>query len=63
MSPAELIQETLADHAATVARFRDQCSDVIAAMGEETVACLKRGGKICFFGNGGSAADSQHFAT
>lgn len=63
MSAAHLIQETFADHAATVARFQEQCSDVIAAMGAQTVACLQAGGKICFFGNGGSAADSQHLAT
>lgn len=63
MSAADLIQETFADHAATVARFQKQCSDVIAAMGEATVSALRAGGKICFFGNGGSAADSQHLAT
>ncbi len=32
-------------------------------MAARIVACLRDGGKICFFGNGGSAADSQHFAT
>ncbi len=58
-----IIHETLEDHAATVARFQDQCSSVIAEMAARTVACLRDGGKICFFGNGGSAADSQHFAT
>jgi len=26
------------------------------------INCLKRGGKVIFFGNGGSAADSQHLA-
>ncbi|MFC1658331.1 SIS domain-containing protein [Candidatus Omnitrophota bacterium] len=26
------------------------------------IDCLKKGGKVIFFGNGGSAADSQHFA-
>jgi len=26
------------------------------------ISCLKRGGKVIVFGNGGSAADSQHFA-
>ena len=63
MSAAALIQDTFADHAATVARFQEQCSEVIAAMGEATVSSLRAGGKICFFGNGGSAADSQHLAT
>ncbi len=64
MTEAEhLIRETLEDHAAVVARFQEQCSDVIAEMAARTVACLRAGGKICFFGNGGSAADSQHFST
>jgi len=58
-----IIRETLEDHAATVARFQDRCSSVISEMAARTVACLRDGGKICFFGNGGSAADSQHFAT
>lgn len=26
-------------------------------------ACIRQGGKILFFGNGGSAADAQHLAT
>lgn len=60
---ARIIQETLDDHAATVARFREECGGVISEMAARTVACLQNGGKICFFGNGGSAADSQHFAT
>lgn len=63
MPAFDLIQETFADHAATVSRFQEQCSGVIAAMAARTVSCLEAGGKICFFGNGGSAADSQHFAT
>lgn len=58
-----IIRETLDEHAATVARFREACSGTIAEMAARTVACLREGGKICFFGNGGSAADSQHFAT
>lgn len=30
---------------------------------EAAVACIDGGGKILFFGNGGSAADAQHLAT
>lgn len=63
MSPSDLIHNTFVDHAATVARFHEQCAGVIEAMAERTVMCLREGGKICFFGNGGSAADSQHLAT
>jgi D-sedoheptulose 7-phosphate isomerase len=58
-----IIRETFEDHLATVARFQDQCSAILSEMAARIVACLRDGGKICFFGNGGSAADSQHFAT
>lgn len=34
----------------------------VAALAEDMAGCLDRGGKILFFGNGGSAADSQHLA-
>lgn len=34
----------------------------IAAAAQAMVACLKNGGKIMACGNGGSAADAQHFA-
>ncbi|EAH8942251.1 D-sedoheptulose 7-phosphate isomerase [Campylobacter coli] len=34
----------------------------IAKVGELLYECLKKGGKILICGNGGSAADSQHFA-
>ena len=34
----------------------------IEAVAAKMVACLKQGGKILVCGNGGSAADAQHFA-
>lgn len=37
-------------------------SSIIAAMAEALIGCLRRGGKILFCGNGGSAADAQHLA-
>jgi D-sedoheptulose 7-phosphate isomerase len=36
--------------------------DQVALAADMIVKCLKRNGKIIVFGNGGSAADSQHFA-
>ncbi len=63
MAPEELIEQTVADHIAVVERFQAACADVIREMGLVTVDTLRAGGKICFFGNGGSAADSQHLAT
>lgn len=34
----------------------------LARAGELLLGCLRRGGKVLLFGNGGSAADAQHFA-
>lgn len=62
MNHADVISKTIADHAATVERFRESCSETIAAIADRVIDSLRAGGKICFFGNGGSAADSQHFA-
>jgi D-sedoheptulose 7-phosphate isomerase len=36
--------------------------DQIASVADRMAAVLRRGGKIMFFGNGGSAADAQHLA-
>ena len=36
--------------------------DIIVRMAEMIIEALKNGGKVIFFGNGGSAADSQHMA-
>jgi len=63
MSSSELIEQTIIEHQQVVEKFRLECSTVIDEMADATVECLRSGGKICFFGNGGSAADSQHFAT
>ncbi|MBI2070480.1 MAG: D-sedoheptulose 7-phosphate isomerase [Elusimicrobia bacterium] len=35
---------------------------VVAAIAREISKCLKAGGRVVVFGNGGSAADAQHFA-
>ncbi len=37
-------------------------ADVILAIADACVDALKKGGKVMFCGNGGSAADSQHLA-
>lgn len=37
-------------------------STAVAAAAEVMVACLESGGTVYFCGNGGSAADAQHFA-
>lgn len=62
MSPSLRIQTAFADHLATVTAFQETNATVIERMAEVTIASLADCGKICFFGNGGSAADAQHFA-
>ena len=58
----DIIEETIREHEETVSRFREQCSGTIEEMAMRVVSALEAGKKVCFFGNGGSAADSQHFA-
>lgn len=40
----------------------DQCLEAIVSMGESIAAALANGKRLYIFGNGGSAADSQHMA-
>ncbi|NOY00942.1 MAG: SIS domain-containing protein [Verrucomicrobia bacterium] len=62
-SQREKIEQTISDHLAVVASLNDACGDVLETLVQRTEAALRAGGKICFFGNGGSAADAQHLAT
>jgi D-sedoheptulose 7-phosphate isomerase len=57
----QIIEQELAEHL-KVANLLYGLSDDIAASAELCIDCLKSGGKILIFGNGGSAADAQHFA-
>ena len=43
-------------------RFFDERAGLLIDVGRRMAACLKAGGKILSFGNGGSAADAQHLA-
>jgi D-sedoheptulose 7-phosphate isomerase len=43
-------------------RFFDENAALIARCAQEIAARMKAGGKVLIFGNGGSAADAQHFA-
>lgn len=52
----------LDDHLATLQRTRADLVPDIVELGADLCASLGRGGKLVTFGNGGSAADAQHFA-
>lgn len=54
--------EGLLDDAARVQHMVRQMAPDLVAAGEETARLLRAGGQVFFFGNGGSAADAQHWA-
>lgn len=57
----QLLKDHLDEHARVVALLSD-CAPEIGRISEAWLDCLRLGGKILFFGNGGSAADAQHLA-
>jgi D-sedoheptulose 7-phosphate isomerase len=50
------------EHEAVVAKARRQLEEPFAALVAASSSSLGSGGKLMFFGNGGSAADAQHLA-
>jgi D-sedoheptulose 7-phosphate isomerase len=60
MSTRRAFGELLADRSGLLseARYEKQVADISAAM----VHAFRTGGKVLWFGNGGSAADAQHLA-
>ena len=56
------ISENFSESAHLKLQSMDALAQPIAAAAERMVQCLKQDGKILACGNGGSAADAQHFA-
>ena len=56
------LDDELAAHIAAVQGTVAESSPVINEMVDRLRSCLERGGKLLICGNGGSAADAQHFA-
>jgi D-sedoheptulose 7-phosphate isomerase len=56
------VRESLRDSAATVERLARELPDQIAVAATAIVDALSAGSKVLACGNGGSAADAQHFA-
>ena len=59
---AEEIRRQLAESARVKQSFSDELVGRIGQFSEKSAASLRAGGKIVFFGNGGSAADALHLA-
>ncbi len=63
MDLASFFAAEFAEHRETVSRAEVDLGPAFAGLVKACVASIKGGGKILFFGNGGSAADAQHLAT
>lgn len=61
---AEAVRRELLESSAVVGRMLEdrKLAATVAAVAEACVAALRRGNKLLFMGNGGSAADCQHLA-
>jgi D-sedoheptulose 7-phosphate isomerase len=62
MELTDRIRKHFDDSAQTKLQVRDTLAQPIAAAAQMMVECLTNDGKILACGNGGSAADAQHFA-
>ncbi len=58
----EQVQAYFDRHQQAIAFVRDHLAEKIAQVAETISRALKQGNKVLIMGNGGSAADSQHFA-
>jgi D-sedoheptulose 7-phosphate isomerase len=59
----QFFAEEFDQHAALLIATRAQCREGFAELVRASAASVRAGGKLMFFGNGGSAADAQHLAT
>ncbi|ARJ66487.1 phosphoheptose isomerase [Magnetospirillum sp. ME-1] len=63
MKFAAFLDQQIAEHAQTAAVTGAAVREPFQRLVQACVDSLAKGGKILFFGNGGSAADAQHLAT
>ena len=61
-SSADEIRRQLEESARVKLSFSSELIERIGQFAEKSAAALRAGGKIVFFGNGGSAADALHLA-
>jgi D-sedoheptulose 7-phosphate isomerase len=65
MNPKAALQHvecSLREGANLQLKVAQECGPAIVQAAEVMLQCLRSGGKLLFFGNGGSAADAQHLA-
>ena len=57
-----VVENSFAEHITLTDLVRTELAGQISACAKKLTDCLRNGGKILICGNGGSAADAQHFA-
>lgn len=60
--PEAVLDAIFEEHGAVTAATREQLLPGIARLASDITTAIDTGGKLLVFGNGGSAADAQHFA-
>jgi len=63
MDSIDFFHREINEHRLVTARTADQLGDAFKLALRIWTECVRQGGKILFFGNGGSAADAQHLST
>lgn len=63
MELSDLFDSNFDDHAVVLAATRQSLKAPYEALTLACIESIRQGGKILFFGNGGSASDCQHLAT
>jgi D-sedoheptulose 7-phosphate isomerase len=58
-----IFDRCLQAHKEVTAATEQACREPLARLAELSAEALRAGGKLLFFGNGGSASDAQHLAT
>lgn len=56
------IKPIIKDHQLSIKKLYESTSSDISTISNAILHCIKKGGKVLWMGNGGSAADSQHLA-
>ncbi|MBU3890376.1 SIS domain-containing protein [Methylosinus sporium] len=62
MRPRDILETAIAEHAALIEASFEALAQPFERVVELSRGAIEAGGKLIFFGNGGSAADAQHIA-
>jgi D-sedoheptulose 7-phosphate isomerase len=58
----EIIKNSINSHLQVVSSIDDKLIESMEVVSSEIISCFERGNKLLICGNGGSAADAQHFS-